>query len=692
RRPDGSLKFTGRNDHQVKIRGMRVELGEIEATYADVPGVSQAVVVVREDNPGVRELVAYLVAGERGGHLTHDALEARLKERLPEHMVPRHTVFLPALPLTANLKVDRRALPAPLRSTAVADSSRKSPRNALEAQLVEVFADLLGSGPVGVDADFFALGGDSVLAARAAIRLRPVLGRQIPVRDIFEHRTPEALASALAAVESAPDNVEPDLVPVPRDEPPRLSHMQEPLWFLHQLDRDSPAYNEPVAYTLRGDLDVPALEEALRIVVRRHETLRTAFAPGAADVPVQLIAGDADATLQVEDLRSVPEPQRRAFLDARLAEVSRLPFDLSRPPLWRAWLLRTGDREWVFLLVQHHIITDGRSLMVLLRDLGTAYSALTADRAPELPPVPLQFADYAVWQRARLADGREKAQLAHWRTALAGAPEVIGLRTDRPRSGAPGDHGGRVLFTLDADTGSLLRRRCDEHQVSPYMFLLAVFNLLLHRHCGQDDFVVGSPFEGRQHTALQDLLGFFVNTVPLRSTYRADESFPDYLARVKDGCLSAHAHQDVPFARLVRALGLQGAGYSPLVQVVFAFQNRAGATADFPGLRLEHRPVDAGVARFDLTLFLDQMPEGDFEGSLEYRSDLFDRQTAERLADGFRTLLDRVLADPARRVAAIPIATPQDLQLSADRNDTAVEFPSERCLHELFEEQATRTP
>ncbi|WP_281404514.1 non-ribosomal peptide synthetase [Pyxidicoccus fallax] len=694
--PDGVVTFVARMDTQVKVRGFRVEPGEVEAALLGHPSVRQAVVLAREDAMGgARRLVAYVVpSGEEAARPTPAALREFLTEHLPAYMVPSAFMVLERLPLTPNGKLDRRALPEPTRSEFSEETSSGStaPRGPEEELVAGLFEELLGVSRVGAYDSFFDLGGHSLLATRVVARIQATFGVSLSLRDLFEDPTVGRLAERIRAARQADGAARPPpIVPVPRGGPLPLSAMQERLWLLEQLQPGTALYNVVWAAWLEGPLDVPAFERALAALFRRHESPRTTFASHAGE-PVQVIHPEVTVSLPVVDLLNVAEAEREAeALRAATAEARR-PFSLSDGSLFRSLLLRTGETKHLLVLTLHHIISDGWSLGVVTRELAALYGAELHGRPSPLPEPTLQPADHAVWQREWLKGEALEAQLRYWRKQLAGAPPVLEVPTDFPRPSLQRFRGDTVRVHLPADLYERFRVLCRREGVTPFMGLLAAFQLLLSRVSGQEDVCVGSPIAGRQQPGLEDLIGFFVNTLVLRTRLGGNPTFRELLHRVRATTLEAYAHQDVPFEKLVEALQPpRSLSHAPLVQVVLALNE--GAKWDAPeGLAM--RPVDlaSGTAKFDLTLSLFDSGDG-LSGTLEYDADLFTPATASRLMTQLRVLLEGAVADAGQRVGDLPMMDAAERQrLLVEWNDTTAAYPREACLAELFEAQAARTP
>jgi len=658
RRADGEIEYLGRADEQVKIRGFRVEPGEVEALLAAQPGVVQCAVVAR-----AQQLVAY-VAGDCDLDRARDELAARL----PAYMLPAAWVRLDRLPLNANGKIDRKALPAPERK-----SSGRAAATAEEAALCAIFAEVLSLDSVGADDDFFDLGGHSLLATRAVSRIRARLGRDVAIRTLFEAPTAAALAKCLGD-EAAP----PALTRRPRPEKVPLSYAQQRLWFLLQLEGASATYNTAAALRLRGALDAEALEQAIGDVVERHESLRTIF-PDDAGVPYQHI------------VEARPPLARFALDDAAFAAEQTRAIDPRCELPLRASLFRAGEREHVLLLVIHHIAADGWSIAPLMRDLAAAYEARCAGGAPQFPPLPVQYADYALWQREILGDesdagSRMARQLAFWRQALDGAPPELELPRDRKRGAAATNRGGWVPLRVDKALLDRLRALARESGATLFMLLHAALAALLGKLGAGTDIPIGTGLAGRRDRALEELIGFFVNTLALRADVSGDPSFRELLDRVKRFDLAAYEQQDVPFERVVETLQpARSLSRLPLFQVMLAVQNIPEPLLRMGSLEVTPEPAALSAAKFDLYFELAEMPEGTLDGAVEYNEDLFERATAERIAAQFVTLLESAAAAPDAPLHTLPIGG------AVVARGVAAPLP-EATLAELFERQAALRP
>ncbi|MBV9108002.1 MAG: amino acid adenylation domain-containing protein, partial [Gemmatimonadetes bacterium] len=550
-REGGVLDYVGRVDQQVKVRGFRIEPGEIEAVLERHPGVRAAVVVPREDEPGFVRLVGYVMA-EEGDVPPSATLKAWLGERLPEYMIPAAVVRMDAFPLTAGGKVDRRALPAPEAAEEEAEAF-VAPRTQTEEILAGIFAEVLGVDEIPADVSFFDLGGHSLLAARLISRIRLALKAEVRLRMLFETPSVRALGARVDGMRRGGAAPAPPVVPVERGGPLPLSFAQQRLWFLDQLQPGSAAYNVAHALRLRGRLDVRALERSVAALVRRHEVLRTRF-PSVDGNAVQVVEPAGPIAIRRVDLSEMEAAEREAELRSLAAAEARAPFDLAAGPLFRCTLLRLGEREHAVLFTLHHIVSDGWSTAVVVREVSELYAAYSEGMQPHLPELPVQYADFAAWQRGWLDGEVLEEQLAYWRGALAGAPPLLEVPTDRPRPLVQGERGGYVAFSVGEETAQRLRAFTRREGGTLFMSLLAAWQLLLSKYAGQDDVSVGTPIAGRTRIETEGLIGFFVNTLVLRTDLSGDPTFAALLRRVREVTLSAHQHQDIPFERLVEEL------------------------------------------------------------------------------------------------------------------------------------------
>ncbi|MCH0573408.1 amino acid adenylation domain-containing protein, partial [Streptomyces sp. MUM 136J] len=687
-RADGNLEYAGRADQQVKLRGFRIELGEIEAALAAQPQVAQVAVIARDDRPGDKRLVAYAVLAP--GHALDGAeLRASLGKRLPEFMVPSALVVLDALPLTVNGKLDRCALPAPEYDPTTAF---RAPRTAREEALCVVFGEVLGLESVGIDDSFFDLGGHSLLATRVVSRIRTALGVEVPLQALFEAPTVAHLAERMGRADTARTA----LSPVERPTEIPLSFAQRRMWFLNRLEgTDASTYNMPVVLRLDGVLDHGALTAALQDVLERHESLRTVFPEGADGIPSQTIRAAGADLIDVK-----AEPTTEELLAGLVAEVTGRGFDLTRELPLRVALFALAEDSHVLVMVLHHIAGDGWSMAPLAQDVGAAYEARVEGREAAWAPLPVQYADYALWQRELLGEESDPSsvlnrQVAFWSEALSGVPEQLELPTDRPRPAVASYQGDRVAFEVDAEVHTGLGALARETGSSVFMVVQAAFAALLSRLGAGTDIPIGSPIAGRTDEALDDLVGFFVNTLVLRTDVSGDPTFRELVERVREADLAAYAHQDVPFEHLVEVLNpARSMSRHPLFQVMLAFQNNAQAELQLPGVTLTAEVAEADTAKFDLLLRVAERESaaGGMDCHLEFATDLFDRSSAVSLVERFVRLLAEVVVSPDARVGSTQILSVGERgELVSGFNDTAVDVPWV-SLPELFARRVAECP
>ncbi|WP_026360199.1 non-ribosomal peptide synthetase [Amycolatopsis nigrescens] len=684
-RPDGTIEFAGRADEQLKIRGFRIEPGEVAAALTGHPGVRRAAVAAREDAPGDRRLVAYLLP-EPGVRPEPGELRAYLGERLPKQLVPEIFLTLDEFPLTANGKLDLAALPAP-EAGETAESRR--PRTPREELLCEVFADLLGREQLGIDDDFFALGGHSLLAIRLVSRLRSAFDARLSVRAVFEAPTVAGLSALLGAGGR-------DRLPLrarPRPDRLPLSFAQQRLWFLHQLEGASPTYHVPIVLRLSGELDHAALAAALRDVLARHESLRTVF-PDDGGRPRQRILPAADVPLEIEEVDVAP-----GRLDEELAAAARVPFDLADGIQLRATLFSTGPRERVLLLVAHHIVADEWSLRPLVQDLATAYRARLGGAAPSWPPLPVQYADYTLWQRELLGDQADPdsvlaGQVRYWRDELRGLPEELTLPWAGPRPATPSYRGEVADFRLPPEQAKQLREFAVRSGSSVFMVCQIVVAALLSRLGAGTDIPLGTPVAGREDEAQAELVGFFVNTLVLRNDLAGDPSLRELAERSRRTVLGALDHADVPFEQLVDELRpMRSLARHPLFQVLVSYQRRGGDAPSMPGLRSEVDLIDTGTAKFDLTFALTDEPDGaGISGAVVADAGIFGHGTARRLAEGWRSLLAAMVGAPETPLSRFELLSGDEREKVLGDWAGGTTTGVEATLAELFEAQVARTP
>ncbi|HEX6373941.1 MAG TPA: amino acid adenylation domain-containing protein, partial [Longimicrobium sp.] len=681
----GVLEFLGRGDGQVKVRGYRIETGEIESRLTELAGVRAAVVAAREDVPGEKRLVAYWV----GEALPADALRTHLAASLPGYMVPAAYVQLEQLPLTPNGKVDRKALPAP-DGEAYAARAYEPPTGAVEEILAGIWAEVLGVERVGRRDSFFDLGGHSLLAVQVISRVRQALGVKVALGDLF---TRPVLGDFSRELETAARADLPPIEPAAREGRLPLSFAQQRLWFLEQLGDLGSTYHMHARLRLRGELDRAALVRALDGIVARHEALRTTFVQGEG-VPEQRIA-PADVGFHLVEHDLTGEADAEAELGRLLAEEARARFDLERGPLIRGRLIRVAADDHVLVLTMHHIVSDGWSMGVLTGELSALYAAHREGREAQLPALPVQYADYAAWQRRWVEGEVLREQAEYWAETLGGAPELLELPTDRPRPAQMDPAGARLGVELDEALTAGLKALSRRHGTTLFMTLLAGWAAVLSRLSGQDDVVIGTPVANRGRREIEGLIGFFVNTLALRVDLSGAPTAAELLGRVKERTLAAQHHQDIPFEQVVeRVAPARSLSHTPLFQVMFAWQNAPSGSLELPGLALGRVDAaeDRGTAKQDLGLTLGESA-GRIVGSVTYATSLFDHDTVERWFGYLRRVLEEMVADEHRRVARLPMLPPQERsRVLEEWNRTEADYAGESCAHELFERQVERAP
>jgi amino acid adenylation domain-containing protein len=707
---EGAIAFVGRRDFQVKVRGFRVELGEIEAALREHSAVQETAVLLREDVKGEKYLAAYIVSNS--AQATSRELRRFLKERLPEYMTPSAFVFLDALPLTSNGKIDRRALPAPGRERPELDETFVEPRTPVEERVAGIWAEVLGLERVGIHDNFFNLGGHSLLATQAASRVREAFQVETPLRVFFETPTVADLAKIIQLrlqiadcglqIEKTRPPVRP-IQPIPRDGILPLSFSQERVWFIEQLHPANLAYNFQSTIRFRGRLDASALEQSLNEIVRRHEIFRTTF-PAINGRPVQVVHPSWPVNLTPVDLQDAPAERREAEAQRRIHQEFQKSFDLTQLPLIRWTLLRLSPQEHILVHVEHHLVHDGWSFNVFLREMLELYKAFSAGEPSPLPEPPIQFADFAYWQRRWMQGEAADAQLAYWKEKLAGDLPALQLPYDRPRPPTQTFQGSAFRTELPLNLCESLRALSRQEGVTLFMTMQAAFVALLHRYSGQDDICLGAGLANRRWRETEDLIGMLINNVVLRTDLSGNPAFRELLRRVRETTLEAYARQDIPFDRVVEALQPErDMSRNPLFQAMFSFHDAPLPDLKLPGLTISLlEGLNNGTAKFDLNVIAIPRSEQRVGGSpqeegisfiWEYNTDLFNPDSIARMEAHYRTLLEGVVADPEQRLSDLPLLTEKERrQLLVEWNNTQVDYPRESCIHEAFEEQAERTP
>jgi amino acid adenylation domain-containing protein len=705
RLPDGTIKFVSRADYQVKIRGQRVELGEIESMIALYPGVKQTIVMGR-DVSGDQRLVAYIVPKLVTNQETRQTVSIKelrnyLKEKLPEYMIPSTFLILPAFPLTPTGKIDRRALPAPEDVQQELTETYVAPENELELQLAKIWGQILGVHPIGINDNFFELGGHSLLAIQVISKITQILKINLSLRQLFATPTIKSLSIWIESNANVETQFKTKKISaVDRKKHIPLSYNQEGLWFLWLLDPNSNAYNMSRSYQITGELDIRAFSQSWTNIVQRHEPLRTTFKTLNGQ-PIQVINEPQKIELPVIDLQGLPIDERQEFVNQLQQEITQESFDLTGYPLWRIKIIKLSATENLLLITIHHIIFDDWSWNLLFSKMLAFYSNFLKNETTELIDLPISYADFSYWQRQFFDDHKSTHLLQYWQQKLAGIEPVLDLPTDKPRPAEIGFIGATEAIQLSSSLSTALKEFSYKNNVTLFMTLLAAFEILLYRYSGQTDIVIGSPSAGRNREEVERLIGFFVNTIVLRTDLEGNPSFLELLARVKETTLGAYDHQDLFFDQLVQKLNPERSlNYHPIFQVMFAWQNTGDRTAcssaslslELPELDIIEIPQNIKTAKFDLTLELKETDTG-ITGFFEYRTDLFESATIRRMIGHFQTLLEAIVTNPQTPIANLPLLTAQEQkQLLLDWNNTTVEYPQYNCIHQLIEQQVERTP
>ncbi len=701
---DGNIEYLGRIDHQVKVRGFRIELGEIETAINSVESVQESLVVTRDDMAGNKALVAYLVTRQNSDTVIPAVREA-IKAECPDYMMPSVFITLDEFPLTPNGKIDRNALPAPTPDMFVSGEYVK-PRNEVEARMAEIWQSVLGIEKVGVKSNFFELGGHSLLATQCMSRIRDVFEVELPVKTLFNAPTIEELCRKLDGADELSGLTPPPVERISRDGDMPLSFAQQRLWFLNQLETGdseyniSTSYNMPAAIRIKGELDTKALKKSFQKLVERHESLRTSFLidDGRA---TQVIREPSDWFMDVRDISHLGYEEREAEIIRLAEDEATRSFDLLLGPinqarrirLMRTRLLKTGQQEHVLLLTMHHIISDGWSLGILIDEIAELYGAFVEGRDPNLPELTIQYVDYAKWQRDWMDGPVFDYQLNYWKQQLEGV-QVLELPTDKPRPPVQTFNGDYEQVKIPAELAKSLNELSHSQGATLFMTLLAAFYALLYRYSGQTDICVGTPVANRAREEFEKLIGCFVNSLALRVNLENDPRFVDLLMQVEDVTLGAYAHQDLPFEKLVDALGVtRDKSHSPLFQVMFTLQNASSEhELRLPGLNLELLPSVVQTAKFDLTLNLTEKADG-LVGELEYNTDLFNRETVHRMVGHFEQILEAIVEHPNQRISELPLLTEQEERiLLKEWNHVDASFDYQDTIHQRFESQVSRTP
>lgn len=681
---NGNVEFLGRVDFQVKLRGFRIELGEIETALLRHPQIKDALVILREDVADNKYLAAYIIS-ENGAEINRDELRAFIKKDLPDYMAPATYTLLDAFPLLPNGKINRRALPQPQESD-MSSAEKIAPRTPVEELLASIWKDVLKVENIGANDNFFDLGGHSLLATQMVSRIRDAFDVEMELKDIFEAPLLSALALKIEELRLKDSALkQPPLEPVPRDGDLLPSFAQQRLWFLDQLAPGQANYNVPTTIILKGQLNLDILKQCMETVVQRHESLRTTFTEKDGD-PLQVIHDTVEINLPLVDISDLPEDERKEKAAVLAKEEAATPFDLAKGPLFRVQLVRLAEQEHLALINLHHIITDGWSSGVLIQEIARLYNAFIKEEPSPLPDLPVQYADYAAWQRNWLQGEVLEKQLAFWKEYIGQNPPVLELPTDNPRPAMQTFNGRSIRWDLPKDLSQKVSAFCRKEGATMFMTLLAAFQTLLHRYTSQQQILVGSPIANRNRSETEKLIGFFVNTLVFKADFSEISDFKSLLQQVRENTLQAYAHQDLPFEQLVEALQPQrDMSHSPLFQAAFILQNAPFERFDLEGLTIEPFMAENPTAKYDLTLYTSETDDG-LVCFWEYNTDLFRQETIERMMGHFQNLLDAIMEEPKQKIGAYDFLTDADKKkLFREWNATEQAYPQDKTVHEIFE-------
>lgn len=690
---NGDIEYLGRSDNQVKIRGFRIELGEIETLLNQHPNLRAAKVIAREDRLNDKKLVAYIISISQENSHPEICNQIRnyLKQQLPDHMIPAAFVVLDAFPLTNNGKIDERALPTP--DFSAYRTNYIAPRNPREEILAKIWSQVLQVENIGINDNFFELGGHSLLATQIISRIRQILNIEIPLNLLFEFPRIGDISPHIGILEQTDDKpLTSAIEPRQQQENLPLSFAQQRLWFLDQLQPHSTAYNLSYSFQIQGSLNLMVLEKSIIEIIKRQQILRTNFIAREGQ-PTQIISNDIDFHLSIIDLQSIPTEQQKIEIDKIVNQTAETPFNLVEDCLFSVKLLRLKTESHLLLFNIHHIIFDGWSFGILFTELKAIYTAYSQDLSSPLPPLPIQYADFTLWQKKWLTGAILESQLNYWQQQLDGTLPILALPIDRPRPRLQTYQGAIKSLPISLELTTSIKLLSQSEGVTVFMTLLTVFKILLCRYSGQEDIIVGTPIAGRNRSEIEGLMGFFVNTLALRSDLSDNPNFRELLTREKQICLQAYTHQDVPFEQLVEVLQPErDLSHTPIFQVMFALQNATIAELELPNLTITPLQPTVQTAKFDLTLSMEER-DGKLIGEWEYNTDLFDSETIERMMGNFQMLLSGILANPEQNIWQLPLLTEAEKQeILVEWYQNKVNYFQDKCIHELFAEQVEKTP
>jgi amino acid adenylation domain-containing protein len=685
---DGNIEYLGRIDNQVKLRGFRIELGEIESALDSYPGIQQTVVIVRQDIPGNQRLVAYLATEDKS--LNIEKLRDFIKKQLPEFMIPSAFMILENLPLSPNGKVDRKALPAPDIDVSQ-NKEYVAPQTPTQKIIAEIFQTILNIKSVGIYDNFFDLGGHSLLATQVISRLRQAFSIEINLKELFAYPSIDQLSDRITSIQQLKqpqNNINTAISPIPRNGHLPLSFAQERLWFLDQLEGNNSIYNIPGILKITGNLKIDTLEKSLQEIVNRHEVLRTNF-QAVNGQPIQVINFENTFQLKIEDWTNINQEDIKKAIQKEIET----PFNLATDNLLRVIIAQIKTDEFLLIVTMHHIISDGWSLGIFIQELSTIYQNYLQGKSSALPDLTIQYADFANWQKQWLTGEILEKQIKYWQEQLKAAPSLLQLPTDKPRPSIMTFNGKSHNVKINPEITQELQNLSKKIGTTLFMTLLAIFATLLYRYSHQQDILIGSPIANRNRSEIEPLIGCFINTLVLRTKFTENLNFPELLNQVKETTLAAYDHQDVPFEQIVEAIKPERSlSHAPLFQVLFILQNAPMEKLELPGVNIEILPSDTSTAKFDLTLSMMEKDQA-LTCTWDYNSDLFDDRTIIAMAEHFQNILTAVTTNPNQNINQIPLLTEREKhQLLIQWNNNQVEYPQDKCLHQIFEEQVIKTP
>ena len=689
--PDGNLDFLGRIDHQVKIRGFRIELGEIEAVLQKHPGVHECLITTQEDESKNKHLVAYIVPNSK--NVNSNELYNYLKKQLPHYMIPADIVFIAAFPITANGKVDRNALPAIIKNKKPPLSENIIPKNLVEEIIIGIWMSVLKTNRIEIHDNFFELGGHSLLAIQVISRIREALKVDISISDLFEYPTIAELENIITNITKSKNTGKFQQIHHTSEnlEIP-LSYTQQRLWFLYQLDPLSSAYNVPMAFHLKGPIKYKILQESIRIIVQRHEILRTRISYSGG-IPRQTFDEDFQIPISIILLESICESTSNFNISAFINNEVQTPFDLSSPPLLRIKLIQIASEEHILIITMPHIVSDGWSMGIFLQELEVIYNSLLFNKQPELSELSIQYSDFSQWQQSQFQAAEFEKQKNYWNNKLSGELPILNFPIDHSRPNIQTFCGAHKSFTLPNRLSTELRQLSRKEDCSLFMTLLTGFVLLLKIYTNQDDFIIGTLISSRNVSVLENLIGPFVNTLALRIDINDNLSFKELLENIRKVAMEAYTNQDVPIDQIINHIGLQrDPSRNPLYQTMFIMENPQTSTPNLFGINFTPLDIEGAGSTLDITLSITDT-NNNLQGDFEYNTDLFDAETINRMLVHYQTILEGMVANPDQRVEEVPILSEAELQLQLiDWNNSKQEFPQDKCYHELFEAQVKQTP